>query len=180
MFARAAKCRRGRQAAPSTSKQAEKAQQRIQTATPCEPHHPSLSEDAVVSEGAPDEPEPTCTYRTLKTNIVESLSGLVAEHIVPIDVTRDIRAMQNGRPGASNGTRACIQNPPRVAEPARSMKVCLLAVRLRQDNLLDNPDDARRKYSPRKLHKRGGKHDGSTARHTGHELAQHNLGTRVT
>ena len=57
------------------------------------------------------------------------------------------------------------------------MKVCLLVVHFRQDNVLEGSDDATRKRLPEENAGTSGKHGGSTARHAAHESAQHKFGT---
>ena len=109
--------------------------------------------------------------------LFESISGQVAEQTVSIDVSRG-RLSQRGK--ASNGTNSCIHYPARTAETTRSRKVCVLVVRFRQDNVLENSDDPPKNRLPNENSRTwGGKRFGSTAGHTADELLQHKFGTRV-
>ena len=87
--------------------------------------------------------------------------------------------MQSEPGGASNGTKSCIERQLRVAQTAGSMKVRLLAIRSRQDSTHENSRKAPGKKLPEENVRTLGKHVGSTARHTTHELAQHKFGTRM-
>ena len=110
--------------------------------------------------------------------LFDSISGQVADRTVAIDVSRD-RLSQRG--GASNGTTSCIHYPARAAVTTRSRKVCVLVVRFRQDNVLENSDDPPKNRLPNENSRTWGvKRSGSTAGHTADELSQHKFGTRVT
>ena len=58
-------------------------------------------------------------------------------------------------------------------------KVRLLADRFGQDNMPENSDDDPKKRVPEENAGTWGKHRGSTERHTAHERALHNFGTRL-
>ena len=63
--------------------------------------------------------------------------------------------MQNQRAEARNGTKSCIRFPLRTAETTRSMKIGLLAVRFRQENVLAISDGLPGKGFPRRTRARG-------------------------
>ena len=87
--------------------------------------------------------------------------------------------MLNDSGEGSNKPKLCIQHRIRAVETARSIKACLLNVWFCQNSVPENFDNDPRKRLPEENAGSWGKHGGSTARHTAHELAQHKFGTRL-
>ena len=87
--------------------------------------------------------------------------------------------MQNERGEGSKKPKLSIQDRLRAVETARSIKACLPDVWFRQNSVPENSDNDPKKRLPEDNEGSWGKHGGSTARHTAHELAQHKFGTRL-